>query len=77
MKRTFRVLLTFLIVMAPLGGVLPGCSGPDNPTPKEAPPPPPPKEENLKVPKTSNGKAYGAGEKYQKAMERTAKGGAN
>jgi hypothetical protein len=77
MRRMFRVLLILLTVMAPLGGVLPGCTGPDNPTPKEAPPPPPPKEENLKVPKTATGQTYGAGEKYQKAMERAAKGGAN
>jgi len=64
--------------MAPLGGVLPGCTGPDNPTPKEAPPPAAPKPEETKVPKTSSGKGtYGASEKYQKAMEKAAKGGAN
>jgi len=78
MKRMFRVLLTLLTVMAPLGGVLPGCTGPDNPTPKDAPPPPAPKEAELKVPKAASGQGtYGASEKYQKAMERAAKGGAN
>jgi hypothetical protein len=64
--------------MAPLGGVLPGCTGADNPTPTPAAPPPPAKEEEVKVPKTSSGQGtYGASSKYQKAMERAAKGGAN
>jgi hypothetical protein len=76
LKRTFRGLLAVFTLMAPLSGVLPGCSGPDNPTPTPAPPPPPPKAEEVKVPKTSSGQGtYGASEKYQKAMERAAKGG--
>jgi hypothetical protein len=74
MKSKLRVLIASSIVVAPFLGLLPGCTQPDNPTPKEAPPAPPPKTEELKVPKTSSGKGqYGASERYQKAMERMGK----
>jgi hypothetical protein len=64
--------------MAPLGGVLPGCTGPDNPMPFTAPPPAAPKPDELKVPKNASGTApYGASEKYQRAMQKAAKGGEN
>jgi acyl carrier protein len=51
MQRTFRVLLTLLTLMAPSGGVLPGCTGPDKPIPEKAPPP---KQKKLVLPKNSN-----------------------
>jgi len=76
MKSKIRSLLALTVVMAPLAGAICGCSQADNPKPVEAPPPPPPKPEELKVPKKgANGKEYGSGPAYQKAMERLNKVG--
>jgi hypothetical protein len=71
MKSKMRSLLAFLAVLTPLGGSLTGCSQPDDPKPVTAAPPPPPKPEELKVPtKGTSGQQYGAGDRYQKAMEK-------
>jgi len=70
MKKS-SVLLGLMVIMTPLAGSLPGCTGADNPKVAEAPPPPPPKPDELKTPKIGAEKAeYGANTKYQKAMER-------
>jgi hypothetical protein len=46
--------------------------------PFTAPPPAAPKPDELKVPKNASGTApYGASEKYQRAMQKAAKGGEN
>jgi acyl carrier protein len=52
MKRTFRALLTLLTVTVPLGGVLSGCTGRDNPIPQKSLRSP--KHKELVVPKNSN-----------------------
>jgi hypothetical protein len=78
MKRMFRLLVTLLAVMAPMAAALPGCIGPDNPTPVLASPPPPPKPEELVTPKVGAKKvAYGSGSRYQKSMESLNNPGAN
>jgi hypothetical protein len=74
MKAKLRVLVALSVVLAPFSVFLPGCNQPDTPKMETAPPPPAPKPEELKVPKAAGGKAaYGANEKYQKAMERMGK----
>jgi hypothetical protein len=57
-----------LIVSLPLLGLVTGCNTADNPKMAEAPPPPAAKADETKVPKVQ-GKAYGASDRYQKAME--------
>jgi hypothetical protein len=76
MKSKFRAFLTLCLVVAPSGGVLPGCSEADNPKMQAAAPPPPPKAEELEVPKVTAKKGvYGAHPKYQRAMDRMSKQG--
>jgi len=70
MKSKIRSLLILSIIMSPLWVTFSGCSQPDNPEPVKAPPAPPPTEKELEVPKSANGKAYGAGERYKKAMNK-------
>jgi len=64
-------LLRWIAVLAPLTGLLAGCSGADNPKIVEAPPPPTPKAEQLTPPPNIANKKtqYGTSSKYQKAME--------
>jgi hypothetical protein len=69
-------ILALHVLLLPLWGVVTGCSQPDNPTPEKAPPPPAPKPEELNVGKKgADNKAYGTGDRYQKAMERLNKPG--
>jgi hypothetical protein len=77
MKPKTRPILALLAGSTLLWGTVAGCNQADNPKPVEAPPPPAPKAEELKVPTTkgSGGKQYGAGDRYQKAMERLNKRG--
>jgi hypothetical protein len=76
MKAKTRSILALLVVLTLLWGPLPGCNQPDNPTPVSAPPPPAPKAEEVKVPKQGkSGQEYGAGGRYQKAMNRLNKQG--
>jgi hypothetical protein len=76
MKANVRILLAFSVLLTSVWASLPGCSQSDNPTPTAAPPPPAPKAEELKVTKqAAPGKAYGASDRYQKAMERLNKQG--
>jgi len=59
------------VAVASLLAYLSGCSPADAPKMADAPPPPAPKPEELKVPKTGAQRTeYGAGSKYQKAMEK-------
>jgi hypothetical protein len=52
-------------------GAFSGCSQADNPVPvKSTAPPAPPTEKELEVPKKVNGKTYGAGERYKRAMNK-------
>lgn len=71
MKSKIRSLLIFSILMTPLWGTFSGCSQADNPPPVKAPPPPAPAPEELEVPKDASGKkAYGTGDRYNKAMNK-------
>ena len=76
MMSKIRAFLTVCLVVAPFVGALPGCTQADNPKMQTAAPPPPPKPEELEVPKIGPKKAeYGAGPKYQRAMDRMSKQG--
>ncbi len=71
MKLKFRSLIILSIVISPLFGSLAGCTQADNPEPAKATGPvTPPTEKELEVPKTVNGKTYGTGERYKKAMNK-------
>lgn len=70
MKSKIRHLLVLILIAAPLLGASSGCSQADNPEPVKAPPAPPPTEKELEVPKKVNGKTYGTGERYKKAMNK-------
>jgi hypothetical protein len=64
------------VVMGPLLLLLAGCQQADAPQMADAPPPPSPKAEELKAPNVGKAKTqYGAGEKYQRSMERLGKQG--
>jgi hypothetical protein len=76
MRSKTCALVASLVASAGLGGLLSGCSQPDNPTPVTAAPPPAPKPEELKVPKkTPGGEQYGANQKYQNAFKKLNKAG--
>ena len=64
----FRLVLSPIVAWLLLS--VGGCSQPDNPTPVKATPPPAPKPEETKEHKDKTGKAYGAGERYKKAMNK-------
>jgi hypothetical protein len=70
MKSKTCSILTSIAAMVLLGGFLSGCTQADNPTPEKAAPPPAPTAKETEVPKKAGGQAYGANEKYQRAMEK-------
>jgi len=71
MKSQIRNLLIVSIIMTPFLGAFSGCTQPDNPEPvKATTPPAPPTEKELEVPKKVDGKTYGTGARYQKAMNK-------
>jgi hypothetical protein len=76
MRSKTCALVASLVASAGLGGLLSGCSQPDNPPPVTAAPPPAPTAKETEVPKkTSGGENYGASSKYQKAFEKLNKVG--
>jgi hypothetical protein len=76
MKSKIRAFVALCLVVAPLGGALPGCTQADNPKMETAAPPPAPKPEELVVPKVGASKVeYGSQPKYQRAMDRMSKQG--
>lgn len=73
MKWKLLGLVTSALLLIPLAGLTPGCSGPDNPTIAHAPFPPPPKPHEVKSHVTRVGSKkfeYGAHPKYKAAMDR-------
>jgi len=73
MKLKLLARLTFVLFLIPLAGLVPGCSGPDNPTIADAPTPPPPTPAEVKTHEIKAGDKkveYGSNPKYKKAMDR-------
>jgi hypothetical protein len=76
MRSKTCALVASLVASAGLGGLLSGCSQPDNPPPAAAAPPPAPTAKETEVPKkTSGGQQYGKSDRYQKAFEKLNKAG--
>jgi hypothetical protein len=75
-KSQIRARQVRFIAVGTLLAMLAGCEQADAPKMADAPPPPAPKAEELKAPKVGTGKReYGAGEKYQRSMEKLGKQG--
>jgi hypothetical protein len=75
-KSKLRALSLRFVAIAPLVAFLSGCNQADAPKMADAPPPAAPTAEELKVPKVGAKKTeYGAGTKYQRAMEKVGKQG--
>jgi hypothetical protein len=74
MRLKFRTLLTSPILLAPLFGILPGCSQADNPKPVDAAPPPAAKASELALPKVK-GKTFdpASNPRYKAMQENMAK----
>jgi hypothetical protein len=68
-----RVLWILTILLAPLGGVLSGCTQADNPKVADAPPPPPPTPEQKVAKKGGQTVDFGANPKYKEMMEKRGK----
>ncbi len=73
MKLKLLGVLTSAVLVFPLVGLSPGCSGPDNPKIPDVPPPAAPKPEEVQTHTTKvSGKKieYGTHPKYKQAMDR-------
>jgi len=73
MKLKSRTLWILTILLAPLSGVLWGCSQADNPKVAEAPQPPPPKPEEQVAKRAGKTIDPGANPKYKDMMEKRGK----
>jgi hypothetical protein len=74
MKSRIWSILTALAVSCPVFGAFSGCSQPDNPAPaKPTEAVAPAKAVEVQPHKTKKGDEYGAGDRYQKAMEKRLK----